>query len=259
MLTRHRERIVLLAGLLAVNALLGGQLHRQWKAYRERTRWIHAGGGPEVVAGPAETAPRVPAQAFGDIVERNLFVPERASAPGGATQQPDLPILYGVMNLGTSAFALMAPAEEAQTGRFKRVLPGEEIGGYKLANIAGSKVVVEWGEKQFPLDVAESAQRGPRRAERTAATPAAAAPAASRVTPVTTPVPVTPSARAFEEERKKFTPAGYNAPPGAPVDAPAGTIFGGKRKVVRKTPFGDQVWWEDLPKESPKESEKKEK
>jgi hypothetical protein len=34
------------------------------------------------------------------------------------------------------------------------------------------------------------------------------------------------------------SPAGDTAPPG--------TVYQGKRKVVRQTPFGTQSWWEDV-------------
>lgn len=259
MLSRQREKIVLLLGLVAVNGLLGWQLHRQWQRYRERTRWIYAGraAAPVPALAPSASA-SLAVQSFAEIVERNAFDPERRSGPAGGGQ-PELPILYGVMSLGSTPFALMAPAEDAASGRFKKVLPGEEISGYQLLSIAGTGVVLGWGDKQVPLEVAESAQRVPRRTEKTTVAPAAAPPAETRVSPVTTAAPAASSPGTSADERRKFTPAGYNAPPGAPVDAPAGTVFGGKRKVVRKTPFGDQVWWEDLPAPSPKGEEKKEK
>jgi hypothetical protein len=68
------------------------------------------------------------------------------------------------------------------------------------------------------------------------------------------------AAREQEEIKKRFTPAGYNAPPGAPIDAPPGTVFGGKQKFVGHTPMGDQVYWKDVeqPKTTEKEPPKKE-
>lgn len=266
MLTRRREQIILLAGLLVLNAILGGYLYRLWRGYRSRTQWIYSGTvpGPAASASPAPAAP--PPQSFAEIVNRNLFTPERASqSPDQQVKRPDLPLFYGAMNLGDGWFALMALADQPSAVS-KRVLPGEEIGSYKLVSIAGSQVVVEWGEKTFTLDVWESSRRVPRVVERMERTPTArtAAPPPTSTGPgrVTTVAPAAAPSSVFEAERRKFSPAGYNAPPGATVDAPAGTVVGGKRKVVNRTPFGDQVFWVDAqPSASAtgKENEKKEK
>jgi len=251
MLSRRREQFIVFLGLVAVNAALGWYLYRQWGDYQGRTRWIYGGvAQAEGSALPTLRARNVEAQSFAEIVNRSLFRPDRSNeSPTEVAKMPELPFLYGTMNLGNGSFALMAPGDQP-TGLSKRILPGEEIGGYKLVSIAGSQVVVEWGEKKTTIDVSESARRVPRVIEKTASAsrPAEAGTspgAAGRVTTVA-PSSAPAAAAAAESERKKFTPAGYNAPPGAPVDAPAGTVVGGRRKVVRPTPFGSQVWWEDV-------------
>ncbi len=268
MLTRRREQIVLLFGLITLNALLGWYAHRLWSDHQSRTQWIYA----QIAAGPSATLTAPPgtpagAQSFAEIVDRNLFSPERTSHPPEAKEAkaPELPLLYGTMNLGNGWFALMAPGDQA-SGLSKQVLPGEEIGRYKLVSIASSQVVVEWGEKKFTIDASESARRVPRIIEKTAKTEKTAparsveAPAASGTTSHVTTVAPLFSPSSAREERKKFSTAGYNAPPGAPVDAPAGTVFGGKRKVEVPTPFGTQVGWEDVEQtkgQTGKETEKK--
>lgn len=264
MLTRRREQIVLLLGLVAMNALLGWRLEQLWRSYQRRTAWIYGKPAPSVAPGlPASARNVAPEQSFEEIVTRNLFRPERNSQLAGEeAKRPELPILYGTMNLGNGWFALMA-AGDTVSGYAKRVVPGEEIGGYKLLSIAGSQVAVQWAEKRFTVEPSSSARQMPRNAERSSVSPASAPLARpARAPEVTTVAPVPASSQgAFADEKAKFTPAGYNAPSGAPVDAPPGTIVGGKRKVVIRSPFGEQVFWVDVEKtkQAGTETEKKEK
>jgi hypothetical protein len=250
-------------GLLALNTMLGWVWYREWQAFKSRTQWIYTGPTAESAeATTSQTAAGIP-QSFTEIVERNLFHPDRTS-PGGqeGIGAAEPPVLYGTMNLGAQWFALMAPAEQAATGVFKRVYPGEEIGGYKLVEIRGTEVVVESGGTTLTLNVAESSRRVARSPEKTpAARPAAPRPTggARPASPVTTAAPVVGTRQATTDERRKFGPAGYNAPPGAPVDAPAGTVFRGKRKVVRRTPFGEQIWWEEIERPEPQDERQDEK
>jgi len=252
MLARRREQIIVLLGLLGLNLGLAWSLERYWKDYRSRTQWVYAQPAPVTSTSPSELS-RAPAaaQSFAEIVNRTIFRPERTNEVATeSAKAPELPLLYGTMNLGDGLFAMMAPGDQL-TGLSKRVFPGDEIGGYKLVSIARSQVVVEWGEKKVTIDVSESARRVPRVIEKPGPTvrPAASTAPTARTGPVTTVGPSSASS-SISEEKKKYTPAGYNAPPGAPPDAPAGTIIGGRRKVVRPTPFGNQVWWENV--EQPK-------
>jgi hypothetical protein len=263
MLSRRREQIVLLLGLIILNVLLAWDARRLWQDYQQRTRWISApatskSAPPSTVQSPTA----VPTQSFAEIVDRNMFSPERTSqSPKDEAKAPELPVLYGTMSLGDGWFALMAPGDQASSGFSKRVVVGEEIGGYKLVSIAGSRVVVGWNGKTFNIDAADSVRRARSvasavRAE-TAPTPArdsSPASGAPRVTMVGTPSsgsgPFSPGA-----SRQKANVASNGPPPGAPPDAPAGTVIGGKRKVVNPTPFGDQIFWVDVDK--PVQGEKK--
>ncbi len=264
MLSRRREQMVLLLGLIVLNTLLAWDLRRLWQDYQQRTRWIYASPAPKVAPARATRAQMMPAQSFSEVVDRNMFTPERTSqSPKDEAKAPELPLLYGTMNLGEGWFALMAPGDQAVSGLSKRVIVGEEIGGYKLATISGSRVVVEWNGKTFNIDTADSVRRAARSVAstvRTEAAPSAAArtstdSSAPRVTmvgtPASAPTPFSPGAN-----RQKASAVGNNAPPGAPADAPPGTVIGGKRKVVNPTPFGDQVFWVDADK--PVQGEKKE-
>lgn len=252
MLSKRREQFVMLLGLLVVNSVLGWYLYRQWRNYGGRIRWIYNGVVQEAASVPSTgQAAQVEAQSFAEIVNRNLFRPERTNeVPTESAKAPELPLLYGTMNLGDGLFAMMAPGDQP-TALSRPVRPGEEIGGYRLVSMANSQVVLAWGEKEFTISVWESARRVPRIIEKRGPTvgPAASTAPTASTGPVTTVGPSSASS-SISEERKKYTPAGYNAPPGAPPDAPAGTVIGGRRKVVRPTPFGNQVWWENV--EQPK-------
>lgn len=266
MLSRRREQIVLLLGLIVLNTLLAWDARRLWQDYQQRTRWIYAPGVPKVASARALRSQMMPAQSFSEVIDRNMFTPERTSrAPKDEAKAPELPLLYGTMNLGSGWFALMAGGDQAVSGMSKRVIVGEEIGGYKLATISGSRVVLEWNGKTFSVDTADSVRRAARSVASTVRTETPSSAAATRAsasassaprvtmvgTPASAPTPFSPSS-----DRQKAIAAGNNAPPGAPTDAPPGTVIGGKRKVVNPTPFGDQVFWVDVDK--PAQGEKKE-
>jgi len=245
MLARRREHIVAIVALSVLNIVLVWYLEQLRKDYRNRTRWIYA--RPAASTTSASTRGPAPAgiQDWSEIVNRNLFTPERSNKPPEEKQAkaPELPLLYGTMNLGSGWFALMAPGDQASAAS-KKVLPGEEIGGYKLVSIVNSQVVVEWGEKKFTIDVSESARRVPRIIDRTAsARGGVAAPSVTGAGAASARVTSVGPTSASSESRK---PAVNYTPPGADPDAPAGTIVAGRRKVVVPTPFGPQVQWEEV-------------
>lgn len=267
MLTRRREKIIVLLGLVALNLGFGWILSHCWKDYQARTQWIYAQTSTEAGAPGAEQRISGTAQSFADIVNRTIFRPERTNElPAESVKMPELPLLYGTMNLGDGTFAMMAPADQTN-GLSKPVHPGEEVGGFKLISIGDSQVVVGWNEKQFTVNVWESARKLPRIVEKPAPTapstpPAAARSSASAASRVTTVAPATDSSDMTAAARKRWSPAGLDAPPGAPVDAPAGTVLGGKRKVVARTPFGTNIYWEAVeqaPKAAGAQSPPKEK
>jgi len=246
MFTRRREQIIVLLGLLALNGGLAWLLSHYWRDYHTRVQWIYARRPSEAEA--ASASPRVPAgETYTAIVDHNLFRPDRANVgPAEAPKMPDLPLLYGTMNLGAGTFAMMATADQTN-GTSKPVHVGEEIGGFKLVSIADSQVVVGWGEKRFTVNVWESARRVPRVVDRTGATPAAA-PAATQSAavagaPRTAGATAVPVVAGNDQQKTGFV--GFYAPPGAPADAPVGTVFGGKRKEAVQTMFGTTYRWVD--------------
>jgi len=238
MLGRRRELMLTIGGLITLTVLLGWLLAGRWKEYRSSVRWVSVGMAPQ--RAPASTAGRNRAAqppSFVDIVARNAFSPLRGSPPPQPqveAKPPRLPVLFGTMDLGNGRFALMSPGDQSPP-LSKRVLPEGEIGGYKLVSIGTSNVIVEWQGKRTTVEITETAISGGP-ANEAAARPAA--PAASGSGTV-----ITVGAAAGGA-----SPAGLpgRAPPGASADAPAGTVIGGKRKVVTNTPFGQHVEWQDV-------------
>jgi len=239
MLGRRREQILIIGGLVGLNLLLGWLGTRLWKDYRSRAEWLHAGASAET-AGNRAAGSKLTGQppSFVDIVDRNVFSALRGAVPAQPQEEakaPKLPLLFGTMDLGNGRFALMTPGDQP-SGPSQRVLPGEEIGGYKLVSIGTSNVVVEWQEKKVTVDIFESAHRSSGGMDRGAAARAsAAARGATASAPVTTVgsghgAPTTP-------------PTG---PPGTPPNAPLGTVVGGKQKVEVPTPFGTLTQWQDV-------------
>lgn len=253
MLARRREQIIVLVGLLGLNLGLAWSLERYWKDYRSRTQWVYAQSAPVTSTSPSKLS-RAPAaaQSFAEIVNRTIFRPERTNeAPSESAKAPELPLLYGTMNLGDGLFAMMAPGDQP-TALSRPVRPGEEIGGYRLVSIADSQVGLSWGEKQFTVSVWESARKIPRIVEKPAPTvrpaqsPAARAPSGQGTTGGSA------ASRSVVVGSGKTSGgfAGFNAPPAAPPDAPVGAVVGGKRKVMRMSMMGPTYWWEDA--EQPK-------
>ena len=244
MLARRREQILIISGLIGLNILLGWFLGRLWKDYRSRTQWLYTGAPAQLPATPAGPPEQAGApQSFVEIVDRNVFSPLRGSQPPQPQEEakaPKLPLLFGTMNLGDGWFALMAPGDQASPAP-KRVLPGEEIGGYKLASIGVSNVVIEWQEKTITLDISESARHVPGIVERSASagpSPPPVTKAGGPANQVTTVAPLSGGSAS--------TSTGGWSPPGVSPDAPAGTVAAGKRKVLVPTPFGTMVQWQDV-------------
>jgi hypothetical protein len=241
MFGRRRELIFTIGGLIALNVLLCWLLVGRWKEYRSSIQWLSRGVATQHAPASAAGLNR-PAQppSFANIVDRDVFSPLRGSAPAQAqadVKVPRPPVLFGTMDLGSGRFALMSPGDQSPP-LSKRVLPGGEIGGYKLVSIGTSNVVVEWQDKRITLEIAPPAPRVPGTIERTPnvrtgpATAAAGAPGAAPVVVPNTGLGASATARSGQ--------------PGSPPDVPVGTVVGGKRKILVPTPFGPVVQWEDV-------------
>jgi len=243
---RRREQILIIAGLIGLNILLSWFLGRLWKDYGQRTQWLEASARVQPPAPPSAGPNQAgQPQSFVEIVDRNVFSPLRGSPPPQPQEEPKAPkppFLSGTMNLGTGWFALMAPGDQPSPV-YKRVLPGEEIGGYKLVSIGTSNVVLEWQDKKITLDIAESAHRSPGSYERTAGASASARAGAGIPIGSTTPSGLRTITPAHAGPRP---PAPPPVQPPLPSNVAPGTVMGGKRAVLSYTPFGPVILWQDI-------------
>lgn len=236
MLTRRWEQIFILVGLIALNLWLGWSLEQHWKGYQSSTEWLEAGAPAEPSVKPAlghEQRSQLPNF---HIVDRDVFTPLRGSAPLQPAEEakaPRPPLLFGTMSLGDGWFALMSAGDQtAQAAR--RVLPGEDIGGYKLVSIGVRSVVIEWQDKKTTLDISESARRVPEVVDRTTA---------ARPSPPVVTSTAAPNSGAPPRPFTGLPTASSKAPPPANADAPVGTVVDGQRKVLVPTLFGTAAVW----------------
>ena len=158
-----RKPIVLL-NLLLLAAVLGmaAGVRAAWQRNHARYAAPAASSPAVTAAGLARGAQAAPALLdSSELVNRNLFTPDRNNVQPlvkkEKRQGPPLPVVIGTMNLGSGMVALMVDPKQAASGSFKRVKTGDEVGVYKVIQIAAHKVVVEFDGEQTTLDVYESA------------------------------------------------------------------------------------------------------
>ena len=241
------RQLWILNAVLALGALaLGWRFVVQWEAANQRYAQF-AGRGAESAAA-LSVLPGVPEPSpvsVGDVVARNLFSPDRSSTLQEAVVQAaqPLPVVFGTMKLGAGYEALMAEPGQSDSRRFRRVKVGEQFAGYTVAEIRDEAVVVESQGQRTTLNVYQSAKSVAR-------PEAPAVPSALAAVPM-----VESSAGAGPPPTPENTfPAGTVAPPAsasAPVALPPDvkmTIEGNRRRYERRTPFGPQVWYEEIPK-----------
>jgi hypothetical protein len=234
-LTRNLLLLNLL--LVALTALAGWQLRREWTAAQEREAAL-LNKTVEPAPPPPEWEPPPPepltAAAYFEIAERMLFSRDRnpvleveASPAPPPKPMPPAPVFHGVMNLGEGPIAIMSEEPKAPHREFRI---GQSIGEFRLVGMTPREAVLEWEGKRVVSRREEAVERRdePRQpAERTTAPP----PAAPQVKAQTGPgVDIGRGVRACMP--------GDTTPPGTVVD--------GLRKVVSDSPFGAVCRWEPV-------------
>lgn len=235
-----RKRLLVLDLVLtALVVLLGARVRQNWLEARKRER---VGLGQPLKPVPAPRYAPLPALQplkaadYSEIAQKMLFGPDRNPtvvvevAP--PKPMPELPFVYGVVNLGEGPLAIMsvksgAPHEEFRTG--------EEVGEFKLVAVSSEEITLEWEGKQVTKKIEALLERnripagGAAGAAQRTASPAAPQAAATPVASASGP----------------GTEVGANLRSCQPGDtAPSGTVSGGYRKVVRDSPFGKMCQWE---------------
>ncbi|MBI2816750.1 MAG: hypothetical protein HYX72_07405 [Acidobacteria bacterium] len=236
----HRRQLVILYLSLCIVAIsLAWKLASDWR--RAGLRYARVRASAAVPASAARPAPPVTPAAMtvaeNEIIAKNLFSPDRTNQIEAQDDKleapPPAPIVYGTMNLGGNYEALMAEGGQAGRSAFRRVKNGEQLGRYTVVDIRDEKVVVEFRGQKTIIDVYESANSVPRETARTtvAATPVVEGAAAPQQAPAAPEPSAAPAPSA-----------------GAQQGTDSSTVEGNRRRVERQTPFGTQVWYEDIQK-----------
>ena len=244
--------------LLALAVWLASAIHDTWRRNHARYEQF---GTSAATAQPAVSKAGMPGLvsatgpvSYSELLAQNLFSPDRnneQSLPNASKTPLSLPLVIGTVNLGSGPVALMAEPQQAKQGTFRRLKVGDEISGYRVAEIAEHQVVIEFEGQKTTIDVYESAENVRQAAGRAAVRPARpAGPAAKQVL---TAVPASPAAASSGPAGSSASGA-TAAPAAAPAtSSPTGnryltfTIEGNRKKYSRVTPFGVQSWYEELP------------
>lgn len=229
--------LVLNLALLVALAMITRELRTHWRAAREREQAMRSKQVKPPAPPPVtQTAPPPPIMAAGylDVAQQTLFSKDRN--PNVVVEQekpkpvPPFPKLFGVMNLGDGAFAILSDGPNSQ----KPFRPGDKVGEFKLAEIQAESLVFEWDQKKFAKKFTELQEKAADR-------PMAESTPRQAAAPPTPAAPVTPAK------------AGPGADMGGGLAAcnpndpsPAGTVVDGKRKVVTESPFGKVCRWEPV-------------
>ena len=240
----QKRHMLLLNATLALCVLgLGWLLARNWKVGNERyAQFSEFKGEPGMTL--VSTDPFLRTSTSGnDIVAKNIFTPDRnnQTTPEISSQEPTQPpVVIGTMMLGKEYEALMAEAEEARSRRFRRVKIGEQLGRFTVVEIRDEAVVIEHQGQRTVLDVYRSAK--------------SVAPA--RLRPMSAPEAIAPVVQTTENQDK--TPTVPIRSTNTPVTSPVGGVSvesdpnlrvkveGNRRRFERTTPFGPQVWYEEI-------------
>lgn len=235
-----RRRILLLnLALLALTALAGWQLRREWRAARLRDQATLNKSVRPVATPPASAAsPAGPVTAAGyaDIAQKMLFAKDRnpevvkeEAPPPPPPPMPPLPVFRGVMNLGGGAVAILsvdakAPSQEIRTG--------QQVGEFKLVAIRSTDIVLEWNGEQVTKSMDELKAHEEENQQQVASARTEAPPpaAAAQMVQAGPGVDIGAGKRACVKNDS----------------TPAGAVVDGLRKVVTESPFGPICRWEPV-------------
>ncbi len=136
-----RLRIITIVVLAVAAIALGMRLRSDWLAYRAANDPRNLKLRPMP---PAPVADITPAKDYSVVATQNPFHPERNnSVPAPAEAQRisgPPPLVYGSMLLGKERFALMATEQDPKP---RKIVEGESLAGYKLAEVRAQSVVLE--------------------------------------------------------------------------------------------------------------------
>lgn len=234
--------VLLLLGIAAA----GAHLRQEWREHRDREARL-LGQKPNTLAIqrpplPGASAP-VMAASYLEVAQKLLFsrdrnptvVPPPPPPPKPVPPpppMPPLPSVFGVMALGGPPYLLMkATPADAQ----RPYQAGDTVGPFKLLAFDDTTAKFEWEGKEVVERLDKLVAQGQQKpAQAAAANAGASAPA---VTAPVEPARAAPSEAPTGASYKFCTPGD---------NSPAGTVEGGYRKVINRTPFGNSCRWEPV-------------
>jgi hypothetical protein len=237
----NRKLVLLNAVLVLVAAYGGVQLRNEYRAAKVRQAALRAARispAPAPIFTPLPNDPPVLPSGYKDVAMKDLFHPSRnpdvpvelPPPPPPPPPMPALPLFHGQMNLGDGPMALLV---EKPGMPEKAIKPGETIGQFKLVDVNTNEITFAWNFN------GELARRSLRELADTSAPPASEARPAAASAPA--PAPQIKSAIGPGEltgQGTKLCDPNDNMP--------AGTVVGGFKKTVGRTPFGAFCVWDPV-------------
>jgi len=242
-----RKLLLLNLALATLLGAAGWTLRQRWETARQREQNFLARTAPAV---PAAAAPKmdpvapVTATSYAEVAMNMLFSKDRN--PNVVIEAkpeepvPPFPAAFGSMALGEPTVFMVEKAGAPQKG----YRAGDAVGPFVLKAINGGEVVLAWKDKMFVKSLAELK---PKEAE---APPAAAPKPAAEAQPAAAQAkPEVASDEKLKQAQKTdgnpwINTGGANHACAPGDNAPAGTVQGGYRKVVRPSMFGSTCFWE---------------
>ncbi len=238
-------------GLLAILAIGGVELRRRWlEAEKERQRAMAVKPNVSNVSvaptGAPASAPagNVTAAQYFEVAEKLLFakdrnpmvVVEEKAPPPPPPPMPELPNVYGVMNLGLGPMVFMSTGNSPQ----QSYKVGDTIGEFQLTGASSKELTFTWKDKTVTKAVDELvAKSRPAQAQTQASytpPPTPGRPDFTPAAPIKVPENVKPAPGAdIGGERKGCLPGDTS---------PAGTVVDGYKKVSYSYAFGPICYWE---------------
>lgn len=240
-----RGRLLLLnLALLAACIGAGWRLRVQREEHeRRRTEFLRAAVAPPpapAVALPAPP-PQITAAAYLAVAEKFLFSRDRNPVVIVEVAQPKpvppLPVYFGAMNFGQGPRVVLALPGQPQ----KSYVAGDRIGDFLLSAIEPAGLVFQWEDRTIRkrFDELRANSDAPGDAQLPSGAMPAAQPAPQQA------VSTVSTVNSVQEVRGPGGEAGENLRYCQPGDSsPPGTVIDGYRKVVKRSPFGQQCLWE---------------
>jgi hypothetical protein len=243
-----RRNLWLLDLILLIGVVITGFMLRQrWVESMRREqallRQIVPPGPPPALPGLPLVGPVTPSS-YLEVAQMMLFSRDRnpnvildpPPPPPPPPVMPPLPVSYGMMDLGLGPMVILAEKPGAAHHSYK---PGDKIGAFKIVAMNTKEIMFDWDGQLIKKTLDELAEKKSTVAYNTPPQDQAGAAAAPPATPQTTAIGATKGPVEVD--------MGNQAKACAPGDAtPAGTVEGGMRKVVTKSPFGDVCRWEPV-------------